>query len=158
MRNVSKVALSAVLVLALGAGSAVMAKGGSKGGFDRGDAPAGMGFHNPLSRALVDVNLTDDQVTTLQTLSETFRDEMDALRDASTTPEADIASALSSTGFDTTTYESLESAKCQEMSKLRASHLSQIVNVLTAEQRTTLKTVLETTDTTTTKTIKNLGY
>lgn len=98
---------------------------------------------NPIAELLRGIDLDATQISSLQKLSEQFRSELGSQDANRTNREQDLANAISENGLDSALLIERESARCSARSTLHASHLSQIIDILTAEQRLELKSMLE---------------
>ncbi len=98
---------------------------------------------NPVLRVLESMELTSDQKSALNLLKAKFRKEMDSLKSTQLTKEEEIINALEENRFDIEKFSQILQQKCAKESALKASHIKEIVALLTVEQITALKQQLK---------------
>lgn len=137
MKNVTRFATVGLIAITLGYSglSAQMMRDDQRG--VRG------GDRNPVSHLLSEIELSDAQKATLESLSESFKEEREAAKEAGS-KEQDLADAISQSGLDVTEFVQTEQEHCTARSTMHAQHLEQIIDVLSEDQRLELKTLLET--------------
>ncbi len=101
------------------------------------------GMHpQPLSRALEQMELSEEQEQKLDALQNTFREQMMSQRGNRGNRGASLSDAISEKGFDTAAFIAASKVQSEARDAMRASHLAQIVDVLTPAQRVELKKIL----------------
>ena len=113
---------------------------------------------NPIRNMLKEINLSAEQIKTLQALAETFKTEREALGDNRGNRDQDLADAISESGLNSAQLTQIALERCEARSTMQFDHLAQIVDVLTAQQRLEFKALLEAKAERTGEPLKNLGY
>lgn len=115
------------------------------------------GEHSPITKLLSQIELSDAQKATLETLAASFKEERQASRKAGNKTQ-DLAAAISESGLDVTLFTQSAQENFTARTATHAQHLKQIIDVLTPAQRLELKTLLETRAAKKANKIKDLGY
>ncbi len=130
----------------------------SNGGMQKMRSMPGNMHPQPLSRALEQMDLTEVQQQKLDALQSAFREQMMSQRGNRGNKGALISNAISEKGFDTAAFMAATKTRSEARDAMQASHLQQIVDVLTPEQRLELKKTLESMPQAGQKRRLNLGY
>jgi Spy/CpxP family protein refolding chaperone len=113
---------------------------------------------DPIAKLLKEIELSDAQTTALQTLAESFQIERESAPKGANSKDQDLADAISESGLNSAQLVQAELEHCEARSTMHSNHLSQIIDVLTSEQRLELKALLEAKASEPTATLENLGY
>ncbi len=113
---------------------------------------------SPIRHLLREVGLSDEQMTALKELDVMFRAEQEEIVDDRSEKDQALADAISESGLDTSALAKSTQEQCIVRSEAHAAHLEQIIAILTPEQRSELKSLLEEKAANTTSTLEDLGY
>lgn len=135
-----------------------MMQRGADGMPPQGMAQSRQEHTNPIGQLLREIDLDDTQISSLQELTETFKSEREALAENNNSREQDLADAINESGLDTALLMEREAEHAAARSALHADHLSQIIDILTADQRLELKGLLEEKANKSAVSFESLGY
>ncbi len=155
MRKITTLAMVAVILSAITTGAFAFDRpNGPPPGMSEADSamPPMMRRPNPVIQALVYLELSSDQRRALKLLEVHFKEEMHNLKSTQLPKEEEIVSALEKNGFDIEKFSKILEQKCTKENALRASHLKEVIALLTEDQITALKNQL------TNGSMNDLGY
>ncbi len=97
----------------------------------------------PLLQALQKLDLSDDQLDKFEALQKSFQEQRMAQRSTNRLSSGALADAISEKGFDVKAFEAAEKERSEARAAMKATHLEQIIEILTPAQRIELKKSLQ---------------
>ncbi len=117
--------------------------GGMNAEGGKGHMHGGQRHEHPIAKALEQLDLSDEQMDKLEALQKTFQEQRTAQRSSRRKGMSNMIDAIGEKGFDAKAFEAAELEQSKTRAAMKASHIGQVVEILTPEQRVELKKVLK---------------